>query len=309
MLIKYYMSVLNIETMDEITETNIHKQYRNIARKCHPDKTKDNNSEYFIELTEAKRSLLEFVNAKNYKNVIDNDNNEWWEWINTYIINNETNDIKLKNNITDKFREMISNTAIKLFDTMGNHNMLRTYELFLKYKEHICLDDKTLENLKNKIIESTQVIILEPSLNDLFVSNVFKLNYNNENYLIPLWHNELYFDTNTKNTQGSELIVRCLPILEKGIWLSSNNDVHKCIRISLDSIKCLSNNVDDVENNYNKTVVNICDNFFNVYHSRLLLVSRQNVIFKGKGIPRINSLDLYDDNDKSDIIIHIELTL
>jgi hypothetical protein len=58
--------------------------------------------------------------------------------------------------------------------------------------------------IKEKIKQSNnndKVIILKPLLKDLLEHNIYKLYIDDELYLVPLWHNELYFDAK----DGSEI--------------------------------------------------------------------------------------------------------
>jgi hypothetical protein len=82
----------------------------------------------------------------------------------------------------------------------------------LKNKTVLHISDSTLEAVKQILIEKfkdLQIFILNPSLNDLIQSNVYKLESNNVLYYVPLWHSELYFD--------ADIMFRCIPFLQDNI--------------------------------------------------------------------------------------------
>ena len=70
--IKYYMNILGITDIENMNEDMINKCYRREATRRHPDKNGGNN-ESFIELSEAKDSLLDFVYAKSLKKHVSDD--------------------------------------------------------------------------------------------------------------------------------------------------------------------------------------------------------------------------------------------
>ena len=56
------------------------------------------------------------------------------------------------------------------------------------------------------------VIILNPTLEDLLKGNIYKLDIFEKEFYIPLWHQELYYDI-----KGRDLIVKIIPELDLGL--------------------------------------------------------------------------------------------
>jgi len=291
--INYYMNILGIDDVCDITHENIKRCYRKRALETHPDKNKsDISGEKFAEVGQAKEVLTEFLIAKSYGTPMEDDESEdssIWSWIEQVVKTQDSNEIN------NAFRKIVGNVAVKLFDNLGNENMVHTYEMFVKYRDILCIDEKTLEDIRLKICCTTQVIILNPSIDDLLNDNVFRYNYKEEIINIPLWHSELYYDID-----GGALIARCIPILDDDLWINENNNIHKCIDITI------SHRDGEIEwDNYEE--VKVGNKIFNIFYKDLKLIKNQTIIFKGEGVARINTSDMYNVEERSDIVIHIRL--
>ena len=291
--INYYMGVLGIDDVCDITHENIKRCYRKRALETHPDKNKtDISGEKFAEVGQAKEILTEFLMAKSYGTPMEDDESDdssIWSWIGKVVKTQDSNEIN------NAFRKIVGNVAVKLFDKLGNENMVHMYEIFVKYRDILCIDDKTLEDIRLKICSTTQVIILNPSIDDLLNDNVFRYNYKEEIINIPLWHSELYYDID-----GGELIARCIPILDDDVWISGNNNIHKCIDITI-----VYRDGEIEWDNY--VEVNIGNKLFNIFYKDLKLIKNQTIIFKKEGVARINTSDMYSVEERSDIVIHVRI--
>ena len=135
--IDYYMSILKISNIDNMNEFTVKKAYKKLVIGAHPDK-KNGDSQKFIELTEAKDALLEFLSAKAFSSSVKNNNtnDDVWSWLGKILKKKDTDEIN------QAFRKMVGDVALRLFDAIGDDNMLRTYELFVKYKEFLCIHTK-----------------------------------------------------------------------------------------------------------------------------------------------------------------------
>lgn len=296
--LKYYMNVLGISDIENMNEDIINKCYRKEAPRRHPDKNGGNN-ENFIELTEARDSLLDFVYAKELKRQVGNDNDientgeynkrDFLSWLGTVMKKKDPREINTA------FRKMVGDVAVKIVDAVGDNNIINIYEVFVKYKDFLCIDDETLENIKKKIHQTNKVMIINPTIDDLINDNVYRLTIDDELYNIPMWHNELYYDI-----KEGEMVVKCIPILDDTIWITYNNVIHKCIDVTIKPF------IDTF--NWNGVVsLSIGSKIFLIPYSELRMVKLQTIIFKGQGISKINTKNIYDVSDKSDIIVHVNL--
>ena len=146
-----------------------------------------------------------------------------------------------------------------------------------------------------KKYDNVEVYKLNPSLTDLFDNNLYKLYVNNELFLVPLWHNESYFDGSS-----CEIIVICEPELPSGINIDDNNNI--CIEKEIIWDDAFMKLILKNENIQIQCGVKI----FDIPPSELHIKREQYYIIKKKGLSRIKR-DIYDISEKSDIIVKIML--
>jgi hypothetical protein len=124
-------------------------------------------------------------------------------------------------------------------------------------------------------------------------NNVYKLYVNNELFLVPLWHNECYFDS-----LGCEIIVICEPELPNGITIDDNNNI--CVEKEIYVLDNLSNMITD-----NIPIkINIGEKEFEIDTSNLYVKREQIYRIKNQGLSKIKK-DIYDISEKTDIIVKI----
>jgi hypothetical protein len=145
--------------------------------------------------------------------------------------------------------------------------------------------------------KNDRVFILTPSLKDVLENNIYKLLVDKKTYLVPLWHNELYFDA----PDGSEIIVLCQPKISDELTIDDNNNIHliKAINIHTELPNLLLNE---------KFVsLEVGGKWFSIPLHKLHIKKEQIYKFKGQGISHISEKDIYNISVKSDIIVRILL--
>jgi DnaJ-class molecular chaperone len=110
-------------------------------------------------------------------------------------------------------------------------------------------------------------------------------------YLVPLWHHELIYDKG-----GSDLYVKCVPLLPDNVEIDEKNNIHVKIEISLEDAWTKD-----------EICVEIGSKKFSIIRRDLKLVESQIVLLANCGISRINTDDVYNVSKKGDIYIHVEL--
>ena len=134
----------------------------------------------------------------------------------------------------------------------------------------------------------TDIIILNPDLDDLLNQSVYKLKQKDGSILIvPLWHRELEYYNGVLN---------CSPLLPSNIWLDDYNNIH-CM---------LSYRASDLLNReYKEIRIGSKTCFLDV--NKLKWVSRQVLQIDGVGIPVPNETDIFNVSRLSHIYAHVEI--
>jgi hypothetical protein len=189
------------------------------------------------------------------------------------------------------------------FEQLDKQKAIDLYQILYKYKDILYIKNETLE-LVSSIInekfqqgkENSRVFILKPNLKDIIEHNIYKLYVDEQLYLVPLWHNEMYFDTE----DGSEIIVLCQPKLPTNITIDENNNIYYEMHINIDTELSVLLKGKFVS-------LEIGEKWFSIPINKLFIKEEQLYRFKGQGIAKISEKDMYNINNKADIIAKIHL--
>ena len=270
------------------------KKYRLYALKYHPDKNKDpGSSDKFKEINSAYVFLSE--NIHNQKDILNGDNyNALFESFLKSLLVGESipsDIIQLITNIVSDYKK----TSIHLFEKLNKKQITYVYEFINQYKYIFHIDEdfiKQIYNIIQKKYMEDNLIIINTTLNDLINNNIYVLNIQENTYYIPLWHNELYYELEDKK----ELIVKCIPKLEKNIFIDHLNDIYIDIRFKIDGL---------LEKKYIEYTFG--NNILYIPVQELYIKKKQLYILKNQGIPIIDLYNIYNIDNKSNIIFTIEL--
>ena len=133
---------------------------------------------------------------------------------------------------------------------------------------------------------------MNPTINDLLSDNIYKLNIEDKEFYVPLWHHELYFSLHDK-----DLIVKCIPELDNNIWIDNKNNIYILLEIPIKELL------------QNKEHTFKCgEKIFTIKGEDLKVTSeKQIIILEKKGILKINEDHMYSDEERSDIYLEIIL--
>ena len=114
--------------------------------------------------------------------------------------------------------------------------------------------------------------------------------------MVPLWHNELYFDTS-----GCEIIVICEPELPHNMTIDDDNNIQIETVLNYELLDLHEKII------HNETLnINIGDKVYKIPFANLYMKREQYYRIKNNGLSKIKR-DIYDISEKTDIIVKISI--
>lgn len=285
-----------LEISQKHTSDQVKKAYFRMALRFHPDKYKDDNGEKFKEV----KSAYEFLSSrdKNYEKINIDDDINYKELI-KMCVKYFSPDTNWDNIFIDtSFQGIMKDCqkiSLKIFEKLNKERARQVYEFIYKFNSVMGVDIELLNNFK-KILQNKMVydniIILNPSLKDLFNDNIFKLEIDEKEFYVPLWHHELHY-----GLKGKDLVVRCEPEIPDNIWINESNNIYLTMQISIKDL---------FEKGFHEFKVG--EKMFKIESESLKITKeKQIVLLKEKGILRINEKHTFDTSLRGDIYVEVFL--
>jgi curved DNA-binding protein CbpA len=284
------------------------KQYRKLALKNHPDKNgnTDESTKKFQKINEAYHYLKREIKHLNYDDLDHDIKGEDEELFNSSLYSDILKGF-MKTVFEGKYNELLTKivndiitagkrTSVKLFDDLDKDTAFNIYTFLSNNRSVLHLSQEILEVIREIVVkkyDNVDVYKLNPSINDLLNNNLYKLYVHDELYLVPLWHNESYFDGS-----GCEIIVICEPELPEGIQIDDDNNIF--ITKEIYGYSDLLNMI-----LLNKSIqITIGEKEYEIPISNLYMKREQYYRIKNEGLSKVNR-DIYDVSEKSDIIVKV----
>ena len=289
--------------LPELFDEKILKQHYYLkALKYHPDKNHDiDANKQFQEVLEAYNYLRDHSSFKcdndfSYSSLSD-DNNDHSNYL--YIFENFISGID-KNIDISKLLSIINNNytefSLKLLKQLPKNILLSLHKFVNQNADILHINMAISTELDKLIAQHTQddsIVIVNPTIDNLLNDDAYKLQFNGETYFIPLWHHELVYDTS-----GQSLIVQCEPVLPDYINLDQYNNIYVALSINLSSI-------------FKKEYLdlNIGLKTYKIPVAELYMRKHQRYTIKKTGISLINTRDIYNINERANIVVDIHTIL
>ena len=312
--IKNAKQLLGLTQNKKYTFSEIKKHYRIAALKNHPDKhfNSDESTTKFKEINEAyvllsNKCIDDNGNNGQYCEMGDDEdhdykyNNLFSAFINSLMVDLSNAKIAEVNIILTAVMDKCKILTAAMFDNIDRRSILFIYDLIIKYYTILDISNERFDGiikiLKNKM-KIDDVIILNPTISDLFeINNIQIIEHEEKTYYIPNWHTELYYDINEQR----ELIVKCIPKLPEYIYIDELNNIYIDVRTRVENLFNLSKLV--------FTIVMYENISIDIPISNIEFKTCQVITLHKRGIPMINTENVYDISERMDIIVNLEILL
>ena len=303
----FQTAIKTLELNAGFSLVDVKRNYYKLSLKWHPDKnTSINSTKKFQEIAEAYEFLkiyLDLENGNETNETNETNENDFLNMCNHFLLsliettktmtgNRITNDQIM--NILKQLTTKCEKVSIKLFEGIDKESSILLFNYLVSYADILSISQETLNEIKNVIelkMKNDNIIILNPNIENLLNDDVYVLNFEDKTYYIPLWHNELIYDT----TKG-KLIVKIEPELPPHLEIDDNNNIIVNLTTKINSL--LVNE---------KLIFKLGEKVFQMTSENLRIKKKQQFFLKNKGLTRINYSELYNIKKKADIIVNLEL--
>jgi hypothetical protein len=285
----------------------ITKAYRIASLKYHPDKNENSpeSTAKFQQINEAYQYLMS--NTDTTTTDLPSSSSSYHDifvfFIRTMFNRSGPQSVNVNSDdIEAALMHIVSSNYDKLLHTLDKSTAIAVYEFMREYADILHLPSDALEKMFKIVsdkMKSDNVIILNPTLADVFQKKVYELEYESKHFTVPLWHNEIYY----KLDNDADLVVRCnISDVPEYMYIDENNHITINIRTSIQKLLDTGS-------------VTVCiplspDPLSITIPCYELIVMKNVQIYKCPdpiGIPRINTRKPLDDTVMAGINVCIEL--
>jgi hypothetical protein len=300
--------------IDALTPDVVVRQYRRMALKYHPDKNDNSDESHtaFIQLTNAY-DIVRTVVALSEEDAADDTSESvptgYFDVLSQFVKSVMTagTDPDMNHDRTNVLRKKIIEividyqcVSVSMFENIDRETSVSIYQFLCAYRDTLYISTDVLDRIRTVIqskFEDLRIYTITPTLDDMLLDKVFKLNVDGFTYLVPLWHKEVYFDDKTRPNQ--EILVLCEPQVDDLVCrLDENNNIHIAGEI------VFSRDLLD-KDGWSDIAVPGSTKTVRVLNRCLVLASTQVVRVVGHGVLRIHEKDMYNNIDRGDICVTV----
>lgn len=275
---------------------DLKRNYHKLSLKIHPDK---NNSITATSDFQELKDAYDFLRDHEFNENSSECNNKEYDFFE--MLNSFTSSLtgkQLDKTIILNIIEKITNNKIvykELFEGIDKQTSIDLFEYLKKYSDIFNISPDILENISdiiNEKLKNDELIKLHPNIDNLMDDEIYKLDFNNMIYYVPLWHHEIVYDLSSNN----QLIVNIIPHLDHHISIDDYNNIH--VHLSKPIKGLLSSK---------ELIFHLGSKVFKIPCSELYIKKKQKYIYKKQGISKIDTHDVYNVTKRADIIVHLTL--
>jgi len=291
------LSVLGLER--GFTRDALVKQYRLESLKHHPDKNGNSpeSTAQFQHINDAYQTLLnDDYHCPNIASGVES-MTSYREFF-LFFVRSMFNDNCNSCNVEEALLNIVATNYDKLLATLDKQTAISTYEFMHEYADILYLRPEDLERMRAIVAEKMKaddVVILNPTLSDLFNKKVYRLEYEGQHFMVPLWHNEMYYPI----SGDRELIVRCIiEDMPDHIYIDENNNMTVNVRTSVQ--RALDSGSINISIPVSPTPIEI-----KIPASSLVITACAQTYrcLEHVGIPKINTRNVFD----ASVLAHIDV--
>jgi hypothetical protein len=271
------------------------QNYHKAALKHHPDKNfGENSSPIFQDIGEAYTFLSIWLDADStapptfdYSSILDN-------FIRVVGEKNSLDKCEI-NSLFDNLIYGCRTLSLNALKQTDKETAVKLFGYVVRYSELLGLDEVTISLMREIVKEkmsNDELVIINPSIDNLLNDDVYCLTHNDDVFYIPLWHDEISFDLS-----GSMLVVKCIPDIGEHIHVNEQNVLQ--VNVSTQCSKVFEDGGINVKLGSKKYIIP---------GHEILIQPFQTYTMRSVGIAQINTSAIYNANNKSDIVFNITLT-
>lgn len=295
------------------TREDLVRQYRLESLKHHPDKNNNTleSTARFQRINEAYLALLERGDHASGGTTGETGEAAYETYGNIFLFfvrAKFSGGGGVSSSIEDALLNIVANNYTKLLASLNKQTAIQIYEFMQEYADILYLRPDDLDRMRAIVadkMKSDNIVVLNPSLKDLLDKKIYRLEYEGHTFMVPLWHNEIYYPLDGGAASGErELIVRCnICDLPDHVHVDEHNNMTISVRTS-------------VQRAFDSCGITVSIpvapdvSEITIPASALTLAKTQQVCVgtgTGIGIPQINTRNIYDASILGRVVVCIEL--